>query len=436
MSGPSVTLQNFALAGPLPAQAPLLWDWRYTGNAIAASGTFTTASSPDSGGYYQISGITGSRNGEAIASLEPIGQAIPGNTGYPVDNLINAGGLLTSSGFGYQTVDGNYANPYYSGYLTPPIYQEVHTQPASSGFSEGPINFKAAIVPGVTIATAAPEHPTDALSLVVIHAPRSGALSLHGTSVQYLPAGKTLPTTVTFSFDFKDRSDHVTPVITVIAAGNGSRTITGAPSGYTDVSLGNGNNTVALGGGKNTAYLGNGSQSVTAAGGDNTVTVGNGNSTISLAGGGNQVTAGNGNDLITLGGSGSTVVLGNGTDTMHGGTGDAIDITGNTTLTLYGTNEMVFVGKGNSTINDFATGMDLKIGPGSGHDVLSNFAADPGGVVDLIGGIGGFTTVDAVLSALKSDGQGGTLLSFGHGSSLDFTGLAPSQLRASNFNLE
>jgi putative DNA-invertase from lambdoid prophage Rac len=40
--------------------------------------------------------------------------------------------------------------------------------------------------------------------------------------------------------------------------------------------------------------------------------------------------------------------------------------------------------------------------------------------IDLTGGIGGFKTAAAALSALKSDGQRGTLLSFGSGSSLDF----------------
>jgi hypothetical protein len=49
--------------------------------------------------------------------------------------------------------------------------------------------------------------------------------------------------------------------------------------------------------------------------------------------------------------------------------------------------------------------------------------------------MGGFTTSAAALSALKSDGHGGTLLSFGSGSSLDFSGVALSQLHASNFQI-
>jgi hypothetical protein len=134
-----------ALAAPLPGQASLLWNWTYTGAGIAASGTFTTDDAPDSGGYYRITAITGSRNGAAIISLEPAGEAIPGNAGFPVDNLISASGRLTSHGAGFATADGNYANPFYADFQTPPRFLEVFTQPASMGFSELPIQFAATI---------------------------------------------------------------------------------------------------------------------------------------------------------------------------------------------------------------------------------------------------------------------------------------------------
>jgi hypothetical protein len=134
-----------ALASPLPVQASLLWDWTYKGAGIVASGTFTTDDAPDSGGYYHITGITGSRNGVAIISLEPTGKAIPGNAGFPVDNLISPGGRLTSHGAGFATADGNYANPFYADFSTAPRFLEVFTQPASMGFSELPIEFAAAI---------------------------------------------------------------------------------------------------------------------------------------------------------------------------------------------------------------------------------------------------------------------------------------------------
>lgn len=105
-----------------------------------------------------------------------------------------------------------------------------------------------------------------------------------------------------------------------------------------------------------------------------------------------------------------------------GGTGDTINLVGNTTLILYGTHETVFLGSGHSTVDDFSTGIVVTVGPTAGKDILAHFASDPTGVVDLIWGIGGFTTSAAVLVALKSDGNGGTLLSFGKGNgSLDFT---------------
>ena len=159
---------------------------------------------------------------------------------------------------------------------------------------------------------------------MVIQAPQSGTLSLDGTSVQYAPATSLVSTLVAFSFYVQENRDSITPVITVIVGGNGSRTITGAASGYTDVALGSGNSIVALHGIENTVYLGNGNDTVTATGGDNNVTTGKGNSKISLGGGGNSVAVDNGNNSIALSGSGSAVTLGNGIDTLHGGTGDII----------------------------------------------------------------------------------------------------------------
>ena len=103
MSQPSITPEPFVLGGPPPAGAVLLWEWKYTASGIAASGTLTSSSSLDSSGHFLISGITGSRNGDPITALEPAGQAIPGNEGFPVDDLIGPGGALTGNGFGYET---------------------------------------------------------------------------------------------------------------------------------------------------------------------------------------------------------------------------------------------------------------------------------------------------------------------------------------------
>jgi hypothetical protein len=63
------------------------------------------------------------------------------------------------------------------------------------------------------------------------------------------------------------------------------------------------------------------------------------------------------------------------------------------------------------------------------------FLSDPTGVVDLAGGVGGYTDTAGVLSALKEDGHGGTLLPLGGSSCLDFVGVAPSQLHTANFQI-
>ena len=51
------------------AQAALTWSWQYSGAGISAAGTFTTEDMPDADGFYQITGITGTRNGVAITGF-------------------------------------------------------------------------------------------------------------------------------------------------------------------------------------------------------------------------------------------------------------------------------------------------------------------------------------------------------------------------------
>jgi Ca2+-binding RTX toxin-like protein len=193
-------------------------------------------------------------------------------------------------------------------------------------------------------------------------------------------------------------------------------------------------------GSNSTVTLGKGDDTITG-GHNNKLTIGKGDQSITLSGGNNTITLGRGDSTISVGGVGNTINLGKGDNTVHGGSGDTINITRGT-LNITGTKETVFLSPSGATVNDFSTDLTLKIGPTAGKDTLTNFASDPGGVVDLLGGIGGFTSVAQVLSALKSDGHGGTLLSFesshrhgaghpsmgggGHTSSLDFVGMAPS----------
>ncbi|MFL5288977.1 MAG: hypothetical protein ACJ8AW_50495, partial [Rhodopila sp.] len=197
---------------------------------------------------------------------------------------------------------------------------------------------------------------------------------------QYLPAGRHPVTNVSFSFYLADQDGQTTPIVTVLAAGEGSHTLAGAATGYTDISLGKGENAIALSGSHN------------------------------------------------------TVALQSGSDIVRGGTDDTIAINGNTSLAISGSNEMVFV-SGNASIADRSTGLQVEVGQTTGHVVISGFAADPTGVVDPTGGVGGFADVAAVLSALTSDDHGGTQLSLGTASALDFAGVTPSQLHAANFHI-
>ena len=138
-----------------PADASLLWNWSYSGPDISAQGTFTTVDTPDDLGFYLITGITGARNGDTITGLQPTGTAIPGNEPFAVDNLIHAGtAQLTSHGFGYSTSGGNYSNPFFADFLSPPVYLEFFSTPPFSGSgSAGPddseleIRFSATPVP-------------------------------------------------------------------------------------------------------------------------------------------------------------------------------------------------------------------------------------------------------------------------------------------------
>jgi hypothetical protein len=112
------------------AKASLVWTWSYSGPGISAAGTFITVDTPDASGFYLITGITGTRNGETITGLQPAGTPIPGNEPFDVDNLVRVGvNQLTGDGFGYSTSGGNFANPFFADFLPNPGYLEVFSVP-------------------------------------------------------------------------------------------------------------------------------------------------------------------------------------------------------------------------------------------------------------------------------------------------------------------
>jgi hypothetical protein len=101
-----------------------------------------------------------------------------------------------------------------------------------------------------------------------------------------------------------------------------------------------------------------------------------------------------------------------------------------------GTNNVAFSGGSanpvNATINDKSKGLTVYVLNG-GIDKISGFATDTTAVIDLLGGLGGYTSVSQVLSAVVSDNAGGALLPLGNGQSIDFSNVAPASLHAANF---
>ena len=143
----SIVLLLAAQAFPATAAA---WKWSLTGPGIDAAGTFRTTDAPDADGFVEITSIAGSRNGIAITGLQHSGTAVPGNDGYPVDNLLRAHGTqLTGNGFGYRLADGAYSNPFYADFETPPANYEFFSFPpfGPADHTEGPVTFSASLIP-------------------------------------------------------------------------------------------------------------------------------------------------------------------------------------------------------------------------------------------------------------------------------------------------
>ena len=106
---------------------------------VAASGTFTTKDAPDADGFYEITAIKGEANGVAITGLQPPGTSIPGNDGYPVDNLVRTEApQLSMHGFGYALADGTYANPFYGAHFAKPDTYAFFSDPANAARANPP----------------------------------------------------------------------------------------------------------------------------------------------------------------------------------------------------------------------------------------------------------------------------------------------------------
>ncbi|MBH8565742.1 PEP-CTERM sorting domain-containing protein [Nostoc sp. CENA67] len=155
--------------GTMQTASALNWNWNYSGTGITASGTFITNDTPNDEGFYQITGITGTRNGETITGLQTTGTPIPGNEPFNVDNLISLNSQqLTGDGFGYSTSGGNYSSPFFASFLPTPGYLEVFSAPPFiEGYQNfGPEDSESLISFSATIVNV-PE-PTSSLSLLAL----------------------------------------------------------------------------------------------------------------------------------------------------------------------------------------------------------------------------------------------------------------------------
>jgi hypothetical protein len=126
----------------------LEWRWSYQGEGVVASGGLTTKDTPDAGGFYEITAISGEANGVAITGLQPAGTAIPGNDGYPVDDLVRTDApRLTMHGFGYALADGTFANPFYGAHFAKPDYYAFFSDPPNRRHREPAVTFTATTAP-------------------------------------------------------------------------------------------------------------------------------------------------------------------------------------------------------------------------------------------------------------------------------------------------
>ena len=146
--------------GNLQPALALAWVWNYSATGVEASGTLTTSETPDEMGFFLITDLMGTRNGETITGLHPTGTSIPGNEPFIVDNSISlAPEQLTSSGLGFSTSGGNLINLFFADFLAPPGFFEVFSAPPllpgwenlGPEDSELTVSFSATIVPAAPI---------------------------------------------------------------------------------------------------------------------------------------------------------------------------------------------------------------------------------------------------------------------------------------------
>jgi hypothetical protein len=158
-------------------------------------------------------------------------------------------------------------------------------------------------------------------------------------------------------------------------------------------------------------------------GSNDLVTIGS-NSNLGFDGSDDSFAATTGDGIWVNSGAGDTIA----------GAGFTIYAAAGTGFTVGGTGDVAYAGL-DDAITDGGSSTVFVINSNVGALSISGLGTDTTGVIDLLGGVGGYSTAALAFAALTSDGRGGSLLSLGSDGSIDLLGAAPSALRASNFSI-
>ena len=113
----------------------------------------------------------------------------------------------------------------------------------------------------------------------------------------------------------------------------------------------------------------------------------------------------------------------------------SVTLSGTTLLLKASVAPLVLIAPSASTaeLTDASTGLQIVIGPNSTSVQVIGLATDPNGRFDMIGGVGGFASLQALIAGFQPDGHGGSLLTLPGGAAIDLVGIAPASLTAGHF---
>ncbi len=150
--------------------------------------------------------------------------------------------------------------------------------------------------------------------------------------------------------------------------------------------------------------------------------------TVAIGGGGAA------NAADTAAGASITWDLLMGSNASFWGDGNPVISSGASTYTTHGAGDVVTAGAGDQ-LTDGGSSLLVKLGFTTGTLSLAGFGGDAAGVIDLVGGAGGYATAAAAWSALVDDGHGNSTLALGAGGSLLLTGVTKEMLSAGSFRI-